>query len=232
MKRILTLMAWIALCIFSAAGIQAQEAVPPLETGASGELTVSLVYGTGTNSQPLSQVPLALVRVASLETSQGAAIYTTLSPFDSVHTDWSSMNAAQSEQTAQKMMKIAQLKSSSPAVQNTSASGKAVFSNLEPGMYLVYQKSSASINDRFEEMKPFLVSVPSLKDGQWQYRVEASPKTDLIRKTPSGTKPREPHKPKQPNTGTDSQIQLPAVMIMLAAGTFILLHRRFKRLQK
>lgn len=79
MKRILTWLAALALCLMLPYGVQAQESPrPPLEDGAIGQLRVDLVFGSDAKAEPLPDVPLALLRVASLESDRGAAVYTTI----------------------------------------------------------------------------------------------------------------------------------------------------------
>ena len=56
--------------------------------------------------------------------------------------------------------------------------GKATFSNLTFGLYLVVQKTAAS---GYGKTAPFLVSVPYLYADEYQYDVTSQPKTDLGR---------------------------------------------------
>lgn len=57
-------------------------------------------------------------------------------------------------------------------------SGKVVFGNLEPGLYLVVQTEASA---GYYPAKSFLVSVPvkSEDTGEWIYDVDASPKTEV-----------------------------------------------------
>ena len=54
--------------------------------------------------------------------------------------------------------------------------GKATFSNLTFGLYLVVQKTAAS---GYRKIAPFLVSVPYLYRDEYLYDVTSQPKTDL-----------------------------------------------------
>lgn len=60
--------------------------------------------------------------------------------------------------------------------------GKAAFSGLTTGLYLIVQNKAA---DGFSKMDAFLVSVPCLEDGEYQYHVTASIKSELERDIPS-----------------------------------------------
>ena len=54
--------------------------------------------------------------------------------------------------------------------------GAAVFSDVEPGLYLVYQKTATP---GFEAMSPFLISMPNFVDGKYETEVSAVPKVGL-----------------------------------------------------
>lgn len=75
--------------------------------------------------------------------------------------------------------------------------GKAVFSNLELGLYLIVQTESSS---GYEPMKPFLVSVPMNEDGHYVYEISAEGKFQLTQ-TPKPTTPDKPKDPTLPYTG-------------------------------
>ena len=62
----------------------------------------------------------------------------------------------------------------------TDAQGKATCGNLELGLYFVKQTGAV---DGFAPCAPFLVTVPMETEQGYQYDVNASPKTDVIRLT-------------------------------------------------
>lgn len=77
----------------------------------------------------------------------------------------------------------------SPLASKTIGSdGKAVFSDLGVGLYLVVQTKAAS---GYELVAPFLISVPMYEDGEYSYAVDAAPKFSLSKK-PVHEKPPEP----------------------------------------
>ena len=67
--------------------------------------------------------------------------------------------------------------------------GKVTFDNLESGVYLIRQKNAP---DGYMPIKPFLVTLPYLKDGEYIYDLDASAKTELDK---------EPSEPTEPSTG-------------------------------
>lgn len=75
--------------------------------------------------------------------------------------------------------------------------GKAVFSDLELGLYLLIQSNPAK---GYLAAEPFLVSVPMLEDGVYVYEVDAGPKVELEKApeppvTPTPTKPSDSRLP-------------------------------------
>lgn len=92
------------------------------------------------------------------------------------------------------------------------ADGKATFTGLTTGLYLIIQDTAA---EGFSKMGAFLVSVPYLNDGEYQYHVTASFKSELEREPePTTPAPTEPDDPKLPQTG---QLNWP-IPLMVAVG--------------
>jgi hypothetical protein len=90
--------------------------------------------------------------------------------------------------------------------------GKATFSGLSTGVYLIVQNKAAN---GFSKMGAFLVSVPYMEDGEYQYHVTAAIKSELEREPePTDPPPTEPGDPKLPQTG---QLNWP-IPLMVAAG--------------
>jgi hypothetical protein len=88
--------------------------------------------------------------------------------------------------------------------------GKATFSGLSTGLYLIVQNKAAT---GYSAMKPFLVSVPYMEDGTYQYNVTAAVKSELERE-PEKAKPPKPADPSLPQTG---QLNWP-IPLMVASG--------------
>lgn len=97
------------------------------------------------------------------------------------------------------------------------AEGKARFENLATGLYLVLQDTASP---GYTPIKPFLVSLPYLQDGEYRYSVDSSVKTELERQ-PEATEP-EPTDPpgKLPQTG---QLNWPIPVLAVAGLGFLLL---------
>ena len=90
--------------------------------------------------------------------------------------------------------------------------GKATFSGLPTGLYLIIQKKAAK---GFNKMSSFLVTVPYMEDGTYQYHVTAAIKSEIERE-PEPTKPKPP-KPSNPSLPQTGQLNWP-IPLMVVAG--------------
>ena len=90
----------------------------------------------------------------------------------------------------------------------TDAQGKAQCKSLSLGLYFIKQTGAA---EGFAPCAPFLVTVPMETDSGYQYHVDASPKTDVIRVTDITIK-------KVWNTGSTSKIPS-SVTVQLLRGS-------------
>lgn len=98
----------------------------------------------------------------------------------------------------------------------TVENGKATFSGLSTGLYLIVQNRAA---DGFSKLGAFLVSVPRMEDGEYQYHVTAAIKSELEREPePTEPPPTEPDDPKLPQTG---QLNWP-IPLMVVGGMMLL----------
>lgn len=92
--------------------------------------------------------------------------------------------------------------------------GRAVFSDLEPGLYVVSQRPGGE-TPGYAAIDPFLISLPQWQDGAYVYDLTADPKVPLApapTEPTSSTEPSEP--PDLPQTG---QLNWP-VPLMAALG--------------
>jgi hypothetical protein len=92
--------------------------------------------------------------------------------------------------------------------------GIYVAENLPTGLYLIIQKKAAT---NYDDMKPFLVSVPFLNEGEYKYQVTANVKTELDNEI--DVLPDSISKPgKLPQTG---QLLWP-IPLLIAAGLLLI----------
>ena len=90
--------------------------------------------------------------------------------------------------------------------------GKAIFTNLSTGLYLIVQNQAA---DGFHKMDSFLVSLPYTENGTYQYHVTAEIKSELERPEPDPTEPSSPP-PKDPYLPQTSQLNWPIPLMAIA----------------
>ncbi len=81
--------------------------------------------------------------------------------------------------------------------QQVEADGTVTFENLPVGLYLIAQHKATA---GYKAMAPFLVSLPYMSDGVYQYDLSANPKAELERE-PEPTQTQPPDEEKLPQTG-------------------------------
>lgn len=96
--------------------------------------------------------------------------------------------------------------------------GKVCFANLEPGLYLVWQRSEDA-SEGYDAISPFLISVPKLQNGVYTLHVEAEPKVPFVTEPPPP--PEEPPTP-PPNLPQTGQLNWP-VPVMASSGAILLI---------
>lgn len=86
------------------------------------------------------------------------------------------LNDLQSASLAEKLAKEVKDSKLTGATQTIDGNGKAVFEELELGLYLAVQNKAAS---GYEKADPFLITLPMYDGEAYQYEVDASPKVQL-----------------------------------------------------
>ncbi|MBQ3090462.1 MAG: hypothetical protein IJD21_07910 [Oscillospiraceae bacterium] len=98
--------------------------------------------------------------------------------------------------------------------------GKAVFSDLPTGLYLIVQNRAA---EGFSKLESFLVGVPMMVEGAYQYHVSAAVKSELEREPEPAPPPStHPSDPKLPQTG---QLNWPVPRLAVSGMALILVGR-------
>lgn len=91
--------------------------------------------------------------------------------------------------------------------------GKGTFKGLSTGLYLIVQETAAN---GYSKLNPFLVSVPYMENGEYQYHVTASIKSELEREPkpePTDSPTTEPDDPELPDTG---QLNWPIPLLVVS----------------
>lgn len=90
--------------------------------------------------------------------------------------------------------------------------GKAVFTDLPAGLYVVTQTESQATKG-FAPIAPFLISMPKNENGSYVYEITADPKVPLETAPPEPTKPAPKPSGKLPQTG---QMNWPVPVLAVA----------------
>lgn len=199
-KRILSLLIVFALLFCNVTAFAHD--VPDMER--TGSISVTMKMGE-------TVVPggaLTVYRVGEIHEDDGNYDFQLTGDFVSSDV---SLDDIQSPETAASLATYAKGNEISGIIKKVDDNGKAVFSELQLGLYLVVQNKAAS---GYKKAKPFLVSVPAVEDGLYVYDVDASPKVE-VEKAPDPT----PTPPRLPQTG---QLNWPIpVLTVLGIALFI-----------
>ena len=146
--------------------------VPDESRNGHCSITVSMTY----KEKAVRGGKLALYKVGDVAENDGNYSFV---PVKEIQADIPEFGDIQSPELAGKLAKLEKKLTPVTADPVTiGKDGKATFSDLTFGLYLVVQKTAAS---GYGKTKPFLVSLPYLYEGEYQYDVASQPKTDLER---------------------------------------------------
>ena len=164
--------------------------VPDAQKDGQCSITVTMTY----RGKALKGGTLALYKVGDVAEEDGNYSFV---PVEAIRGDLAQFGDIQSPDLAGKLAKLE--KQLTPVTADPVTVGKdgtATFSNLTFGLYLVVQKTAPA---GYGKTEPFLVSLPYLYEGEYQYDVASQPKTDLEREVP--TKPTSPPTKPTPSSG-------------------------------
>lgn len=148
----------------------AAHAVPDESRNGHCSITVSMTY----KGKAVRGGKLALYKVGDVAENDGNYSFV---PVEAIRGDIPEFGDIESPELAGKLAKLEkQLTPVTADPVTVGKDGKATFSNLTFGLYLVVQKTAAS---GYRKIAPFLVSVPYLYRDEYQYDVASQPKTDL-----------------------------------------------------
>ncbi|MFR8783691.1 hypothetical protein, partial [Slackia sp.] len=171
----------------------------PAYASVSGSIELSCGIERAGEHVALAGDGYALTKVASAEVDGASAsvAYATEEAFSSVDRNWAALDGAGLRAAAHEVFAHAEKHGVKPqATAHADAAGKAVFSSLEPGLYLISRFEVVPANAEFS-CDPALVGVPATIDGVLTYAVEVTPKFEHEPLTP-GPGPGEDGKPADP----------------------------------
>lgn len=170
----------------------------PAYASVSGSIELSCGVEHAGEHVALAGDGYTLTKVASAEVDESDSIsYVTEEASSGVDRNWAALDGAGLRAAAHEVFVHAEKHGVKPqATAYADAAGKAVFSPLEPGLYLIIRSEVAPANTEFS-CDPALVSVPTTVNGVFAYTVEVTPKFEHDPLTP-GSGPGEDDKPADP----------------------------------
>ena len=160
--------------VFGVSQVQAADG-EPYDDKQTGSITVTLEEKEGMNNKG---VQLSLYQVGTVETSQGYLDFSLVGELDGVEVDLNDITSPDANTAiAGTLLSAIEDRSIQPkASQWTNEEGKAVFENLDQGMYLVAQETA----NAYGIILPSVVPVPYANETEWDYNVEIQPKATPV----------------------------------------------------
>ena len=220
MKRLIAVIfAAVCLLLPVTSAVSAAAELPSLTANAS--LTVVMRYG----KIALPGIHVAVCRVAEAREENGRISYVAAQAFSGTGADFANLTGAKNIALAASLNAYASANNIPRGTRSTDSSGRAVFTGLPAGLYLVAQLDSE--NSEYITV-PYLVSV--LDD------VTAYPKTEPVNeKVPQvPTEPTKPPSKPGPKTEDPSDMQRWIILIAISSvGLLVTIFAgRFKRVEK
>lgn len=192
-----------------------------------GSLVIRMEY----DGEPLDTGALALYRVGEIRIHDGNADFVLVDALSG----GPSLEKLDDPALAAHLAELAVQRELTP-IRGEIEGGKAEFAGLEPGLYVVTQRSRDA-SDGFDAIQPFLLSLPQWMEGTYVYDLTASPKVPLETEPTEPTRPTdpteptepEPEDPELPKTG---QLNWPVPILTIlglsffTAGWILCFHRR------
>ena len=175
-----------ALCAAPAFAVTSAD----VDLSRKGSVTVTL-RDSKTNAE-VAGGKLTLYQVASVKKENANLSYVYTNGFENCGVSLGDL----SESDLAEQLEAKRTAASTGTTVTVNSSGKAVFSNLSLGLYLVVQTKAST---GYEKINPFIVSVPLLDSGRYLYDVDALPKVGTVTSTMPPDVPDTPEQPNVPN---------------------------------
>ena len=200
MKQICKQLAALLLAAVLAAAMSAPAFAAA--TAASIELTrkgsITVTLRDSESGSAVSGGKLTLYQVASISRQNGNLSYDYTNGFENCGVSLGDL----SESDLARILDDKRPAGSKGETLTLDTDGKAVFSRLPLGLYLVVQSTAST---GYEKINPFLVSVPLVEEATYLYDVDALPKVGTLTPTTPPDVPGEPDKPEEPDKPTEPE---------------------------
>ena len=195
-KQLAALLLAVALAAACAAPAFAAATAASIELTRKGSITVTL--RDSESGSAVSGGKLTLYQVASISRKNGNLSYDYTNGFENCGVSLGDL----SESDLARTLDDKRPADSKGETLTVDTDGKAVFSRLPLGLYLLVQSTAST---GYEKINPFLVSVPLVEEDTYLYDVDALPKVGTLTPTTPPDVPEEPDKPEEPDTPTEPE---------------------------
>lgn len=214
---------FMALCLLCMAPVAAYAHEVPDESR-KGTITVEMEY----EGQAVTGGTLTAYRVGLVQESDGNYSFGKTNAMKSFAGSYEDIESADLAESIAAFVEKEQISAYATA-QNQN--GKAVFADVELGLYLIVQSEAS---EGYEALNPFLVAVPMNEGGHYVYEITAEGKFQLEQK-PEPVTPDDPSDPTLPQTG---QLNWPIPVLavlglcLFAAGWLLRFGRKKERYEE
>ena len=191
------------------------------DTSRKGTITVEMRY----DGKDVTGGSLAAYRVGQIEENNGDYRFAKTAEMEALPDSYDDIGSPALAKNVAAFISAQEI-SAYKTADNTG--GKAVFDEMETGLYLIEQTRAS---DGYEPINPFLISVPMNDGGRYQYDVTAEGKFSLRQlatpaptpsESPTPPRPIPPWRPFRPRLPQTGQLNWPIpVLTLLGLGVFI-----------
>lgn len=227
MKKILSIMAaLVLLCALALPALAAE--VPDLNR--KGSITFNLEW----EGQPLNSGSLTLWQVGRVAVDNADYSYVPVDALKNANVSLEELESPELARALAGLVKDKGLMGLKAPVQN----GKAVFRELEPGLYLVTQEQAEAC-EGLATISAFLITLPQKEEGRYVYDITANPKAELEQAPtepptettvpPTTTPPTEPGLPQTGQLNWPVPLLAIGGALLMAVGLLLKKGRKYEK---
>jgi len=211
-KRVISFVL-VSLLLISLSMNAAAHEIPDLEK--KGSITLTICY----EKEPVNGGSLTLYRVGDIVEDNGDYVFELIETLDPAQSVIEKPEDAELARELAAKAAEAKLKGITASINE----GEAVFSDVEPGLYVVVQLEAS---DGFEALSPFMISMPKFENGVYVTDVKAAPKTELEKEPSAHEKPADPTLPQTGQLNWPVPILAVSGVTLFAAGWVLCFKRK------